>query len=83
MLTIDIAVFRNNLYNLINDVVLHNETITIVTKKGNAIVMSKEIYSSMIETIDLISKPELLKKIKRGEEEEITTMASYNPNEEW
>ena len=37
----------------------------------------------MIETIYLASQKGLVEKIKSGEKEDISSMSTYNPHEEW
>ena len=79
----NISVLRKNLFNSIDKVIEYNETITVNTKKGNAVIVSEEEFNSMIETIYLVSQPGLLEKIKKGEKEDIDSMTTYDPNEEW
>ena len=79
----NISVLRKDLFNSIDKVIEYNETITVNTKKGNAIIVSEEEYNSMLETIYLVSQPGLLEKIKKGEKEDIDSMTTYDPNEEW
>ena len=78
-----ISVLRKNLFNTIDNVIEYNDSITVSTKKGNAVIISEDEYNAMLETIYLISKKGLLEKIKEGEEEDISLMPTYNPNEEW
>ncbi len=79
----NVSALRKNLFNSLETVIEYNDTITVNTKKGNAIIISEEEYNAMRETIFLTSQPGLLKRIKEGEKEDIATMAVYNPNEEW
>ena len=72
-----------SLFNSIDKVIEFNETITVNTKKGNAVIISEEEFNSMLETIYLVSQPGLLEKIKKGEKEDIDSMTTYDPNEEW
>ena len=51
--------------------------------KGNAVIISEEEYNAMRETIYITSQKGLLKRIKEGEKEDISSMKVYNPNEEW
>lgn len=83
MTTKSISVFRKEVFNTVDKVIEYNDVVTINTKKGNAIIISEDEYNSLIETIYLISQPEVLKKIKAGEQEDIDSMETYNPNEEW
>ena len=83
MPTTNISVLRKDLFNSIDKVIEFNETITVNTKKGNAVIISEEDYNSMLETIYLVSQPGLLEKIKKGEKEDIDSMTTYDSNEEW
>ena len=79
----NISVLRKDLFNSIDKVIEFNETITVNTKKGNAVIISEEEFNSMLETIYLVSQPGLLEKIKKGEKEDIDSMTTYDSNEEW
>ena len=79
----NLSVLRKNLFGSIENVIEFNETITVSTKKGNAVIISEEDYKALIETVYLISQPGLVEKIKEGEKEDVDSMPSYNPNEEW
>ena len=79
----NISVLRKDLFNSIDRVIEFNETITVNTKKGNAVIVSEEEFNSMLETIYLVSQPGLLEKIKKGEKEDIDSMTTYDPNEKW
>ena len=78
-----ISVLRKNLFSTIDNVIEYNDSITVNTKKGNAVILSEDEYNAMRETIYLISQKGLLNKIKEGEKENISSMKTYNPNEEW
>ena len=79
----NISLLRKNLFNSIENVVEYNDSITVNTKKGNAVILSEEEYNAMLETIYLISQKGLVNKIKEGEKEDVSSMKTYNPNEEW
>lgn len=83
MPTTNISVLRKDLFNSIDNVIEYNEIITVNTKKGNAIIISEEDYNALLETLALQSNPRVIKKIKDGERENIDSMTTYNPNEEW
>ncbi len=83
MPTTNISVLRKDLFNSIDNVIEYNEIITVNTKKGNAIIISEEDYNALLETLTLQSNPKVIKKIKDGENEDIDSMTTYNPNEEW
>ena len=79
----NISVLRKDLFNKIENVIEFNDVITVSTKKGNAVIISEEDYNAMTETLFLLSKKGLLQLIKEGERADISSMSSYNPNEEW
>ena len=79
----NVSVLRKDLFNSIDNVIEYNEKIIVNTKKGNAVIISEEEFNSMLETIYLVSQSGLLEKIKKGEKEDIDSMTTYDPNEEW
>jgi len=79
----NITLLRKNLFSSIDNVIEYNDSITVNTKKGNAVIISESEYNAMIETIYLTSQKGLVERIKEGEKEDISKMATYNPNEEW
>ena len=83
MPTTNVSVLRKDLFNSIDNVIEYNEIITVNTKKGNAIIISEEDYNALLETLALQSNQKVMKKIKDGENEDIDSMTTYNPNEEW
>lgn len=83
MHTTNISVLRKNLFSTVDNVIEFNDSVVVSTKKGNAVIISEEEYNAILETIYLTSVPQLVKKIKQGEKEDIKKMRTYNPNEEW
>ena len=83
MAVTNISVFRKNLFSSIDNVIEYNDSITVSTKNGNAVIISEAEYNAMLETIFLVSQKGLVEKIKEGEKEDISKMSTYNPNEEW
>ena len=83
MAVTNISVLRKNLFSFIDNVIEYNDSITVSTKNGNAVIISESEYNAMLETIYLVSQKGLVEKIKKGEKEEISSMSTYNPNEEW
>lgn len=79
----NISVLRKNLFSSIDNVIEYNDPITVSTKKGNAVIISESEYNAMLETIYLVSQKGLVEKIKEGEKEDIESMSTFNPNEEW
>ena len=83
MAVTNISVLRKNLFSSIENVIEYNDSITVSTKNGNAVIISEAEYNAMLETIYLVSQKGLAEKIKEGEKEDISKMSTYNPNEEW
>ena len=83
MLAINVSALQESLASSVDKVVESNEIIKICTNKGNAIIISEEDYNALLETLALQSDPRVIKKIKDGEKENIDSMTTYNPNEEW
>ena len=83
MAVTNISVLRKNLFSSIDNVIEYNDSITVSTKKGNAVIISEAEYNAMLETIYLVSQKGLVEKIKSGEKEDVSKMSTYNPNEEW
>ena len=83
MAVTNISVLRKNLFSSIDNVIEFNDSITVNTKKGNAVIISEAEYNAMMETIFLVSQKGLVEKIKEGEKEDINSMKTYNPNEDW
>ena len=74
---------RKNLFNTLDEVIEYNDSVTVNTRKGNAVILSEEDYNGMLETIYILSQNGLYKKIKDGEKEEVSEMKKYNPDEDW
>ena len=83
MAVTNISVLRKNLFSSIDNVIEYNDSITVSTKNGNAVIISEAEYNAMLETIYLVSQKGLVENIKEGEKEDISKMSTYNPNEEW
>ena len=81
MAVTNISVLRKNLFSSIDNVIEYNDSITVSTKNGNAVIISEAEYNAMLETIYLVSQKGLVEKIKEGEKEDISSMSTYNPNE--
>lgn len=74
----NISNLRKNLSSYFVDVIEYDDTITVTTKNGNAVIISETEYNSILETTYSDSK-----KIKEGEQEDLSSMQTYNPNEKW
>ncbi|MBF1017096.1 MAG: type II toxin-antitoxin system Phd/YefM family antitoxin [Lachnospiraceae bacterium] len=62
----NITNFRKNIFSLLEQTILYNEPVHILTKDGNAVVLSEEDYNGLIETLYLSSVPDMKEKIIEG-----------------
>ncbi|MFZ3130249.1 MAG: type II toxin-antitoxin system prevent-host-death family antitoxin [Desulfosporosinus sp.] len=74
MKTIPISRARDNIYKIIEETVKFNEPIEITSRKGDVVLISKEEWNSLLETLYLMSIPGLLDSIHE---------ADKVPIEEW
>ena len=68
MLAINITNARKELYNLVENVNRYSEPTLIVSKKGNAVLLSEEDWNAIQETIYLNSIPGMVKSLTEGKE---------------
>ena len=66
MSAINITNARKELYNLVEDVNLYSEPTLIVSKKGNAVLISESDWNAIQETIYPNSIPGIVESIKEG-----------------
>ena len=66
MSAINITNARKEHYNLVEDVNLYSEPTLIVSKKGNAVLISESDWNAIQETIYLNSIPGIVESIKEG-----------------
>ena len=85
MSTINITNARQNLFQLVADVNVGFNPITIVNNKGkNAVLISEDEWKNIQETLYLSSIPGYIDDIKKIDDEENWVVAEeYNPNEKW
>lgn len=58
--------FRKNIYGMIENTIRYNEPLSIISKTGNAVVLSEEEYNSLVETVYLNSIPGMKEKLVEG-----------------
>ena len=63
MTNTNITNFRKDIYNLLEQTIKYNEPINITTKNGNAVVLCEEDYNSIMETLYIMSVPNLKDEI--------------------
>lgn len=85
MNTINITNARQNLFQLVADVNIGFNPITIVNNKGkNAVLVSEDEWRGIEETINLSNIPGFVESINEIRENENWEEAKeYNPDEEW
>lgn len=66
MAVINITNARKELYNLVENVNLYNEPALIVSKKGNAVLVSEDDWNALQETVYLNSIPGMAKSLIEG-----------------
>ena len=66
MTAINITNARKELYNLVENVNLYNEPALIVSKKGNAVLVSEDYWNALQETVYLNSIPGMAQSLIEG-----------------
>lgn len=85
MSTINITNARQNLFQLVSDVNIGFNPITIVNNKGkNAVLISEDEWKNIEETLFLSSISGMVDNINEiRKNEDWKTATEYNENEEW
>lgn len=85
MSTINITNARQNLFQLVSDVNIGFNPITIVNNKGkNAVLISEEEWKNIEETLYLSSIPGFVENVNEIRKNENWDDAKeFNPDEEW
>lgn len=83
--TINITNARQNLFQLVSDVNIGFNPITIVNNKGkNAVLISEDEWKNIEETLNLSSIPGLVDDVTNIKNTENWKNAKeYDPNEDW
>ena len=66
MTTTNITNFRKNAFNYVEQTIKYNEPLSISTKDGDAVLLSAEDYSGLMETLYLVSAPGMREKVMDG-----------------
>lgn len=74
---------RKNLYAYVSQVVEYNDPVHIVSKGGNAVLLSEEEYRGMVATLELLSNTQLAQSLHEGLQESETDCVVYDPDETW
>jgi prevent-host-death family protein len=66
MSSVTVTRFRENIFEYIKSAVEFNEVIDVTTKDGNAVVMSKDDYEAMQETLYLLSAKGMKERLEQA-----------------
>ena len=69
MTTFTATATRAKLFNMLGRAIKGRETFEITSRNGNAVLLSKEDYEELLETLDLLSTPGLLKSVRKADKE--------------
>ncbi len=69
MTTLTASQARQNLFALVKKSVKAHIPVKITSKNGDAVLISQEDYESLLETLELLSIPRMLKSIRKAEED--------------
>lgn len=71
MKAMKITAVRQNIYEVVEEVVKENFPVKILAKTGNAVMLSEDDYSAILETLYLSSIPGMREKLLSGKQEDI------------
>ena len=66
MTTLTATKARQNLFDLLKKSTKGHVPIRITSKSGDVVLMSGEDYESLLETLELLSQPDIAKSIKEA-----------------
>ena len=66
MLRINVAEARTNLNKLIDAVSASHEPVMIISKRGNAVLLTEDDWNAINETLHLVSIPGMHESIREG-----------------
>ena len=66
MTNINIANLKDNLVDYIKSAVDFDDIVTVNTENGNAVILSEDEYSGLMETLYLLSVPGMKDKLTTG-----------------
>ena len=69
MQTLSATEARSNFFEMIRKAVRGHRRFRIVSKRGEVVVMSEEDYKSLLETLELLSTPGVLKGVRRAKQD--------------
>ncbi len=69
MKTLTATQARSDFFNVIKKAVKGHRQFRISSKQGGVIVLSEEDYESLLETLELLSTPGVLKGVRKAKQE--------------
>ncbi len=66
MTSTTITNFRQNVFEYIRSAIEYNDIIDVSTRDGNAVVMSREDYEALMETLRLLSTPGMVERFEEA-----------------
>ncbi|MDR0523736.1 MAG: type II toxin-antitoxin system Phd/YefM family antitoxin [Candidatus Methanoplasma sp.] len=77
MTIINVTQARSNLYKIV-DSVLDDETVTIVSKRGNVVMISENDWEGIKETLYLMGDPEFAKDVAEARNTPLSEREVWN-----
>ena len=78
MTTTNVTNFRQNIFEMLENTIKYNDPLNITTKFGNAVVMSEDEYNGLIETLAILSNPEMKEKVLDGKNTSLSDCVPEN-----
>lgn len=66
MTTVTATQARQNLFSLVKKSVQGHAPVRILSKNGGVVMISEEDYDGLIETLEILSEPGMLKSIRKA-----------------
>ena len=67
MTTLTTTEARQNLFEIVKKSIKGHVPIKITSKSGDVVMMSEEDYGGLLETLEILSTPGMMKSIRRAE----------------
>lgn len=81
MLTTTATNFKKKMDSMLENVIKHNEPLAVMTKDGNAVILSEGDYRGLMETLHLCSIPGMKESILEAANE--TALECASEKEVW
>lgn len=76
MQNVNVTNFRQNIFAMLENTVKYNEPLNVTTRDGNIVVLSEADYNALMETLRLLSSPEMRDKLTQGRDVPLTDCLS-------